>query len=32
VTYWLSADKATAELGFAARDLETGFNDTFGAA
>jgi dihydroflavonol-4-reductase len=32
VTYWLSADKATAELGFAARDLETGFNDMFGAA
>jgi dihydroflavonol-4-reductase len=32
VTYWLSADKATAELGFAARDLETGFTDMFGAA
>ena len=32
VTYWLSGDKATAELGFEARDLETGFNDTFSAA
>jgi dihydroflavonol-4-reductase len=32
VTYWLSADKATSELGFAARDLETGFNDMFGSA
>ena len=29
VTYWLSAEKATAELGFAARDIETGFRDTF---
>jgi dihydroflavonol-4-reductase len=32
VTYWLSAEKATTELGFAARDLETGLRDTFGAA
>ena len=32
VTYWLSADKATAELGFVARDIETGFRDTFGTA
>jgi dihydroflavonol-4-reductase len=32
VTYWLSADKATAELGFSTRDIETGFRDTFGTA
>jgi dihydroflavonol-4-reductase len=32
VTYWLSSDRAIAELGFSARDLETGFRDTFGAA
>ena len=32
VTYWLSADKATAELGFVVRDIETGFRDTFGTA
>ncbi len=32
VTYWATADKAIAELGFRARDLETGFRDTFGAA
>jgi dihydroflavonol-4-reductase len=32
VTYWLSAEKATTELGFAARDLETGLRDTFGAS
>ncbi|MEA2545080.1 MAG: hypothetical protein QOI09_353 [Chloroflexota bacterium] len=32
VTYWLSADKATAELGFVARDIEAGFRDTFGTA
>lgn len=29
VTYWFSAAKAAAELGFAARDLEEGFGDTF---
>jgi dihydroflavonol-4-reductase len=32
VTYWMSAEKATTELGFAARDIETGLRDTFGAA
>jgi len=32
VTYWLSSAKATTELGFVARDLDTGFRDTFGAA
>jgi dihydroflavonol-4-reductase len=31
VTYWFSAAKAAAELGFVARDLEQGFRDTFGA-
>jgi dihydroflavonol-4-reductase len=30
VTYWASAAKAERELGFRARDLETGFRDTFG--
>jgi hypothetical protein len=32
VTYWLSSTKAEAELGFAPRDIETGFRDAFGAA
>ncbi len=32
VTYWREADTATAELGFAARDIETGFRDTYGVA
>ena len=32
VTYWLSSAKATTELGFGARDLDTGFRDTFGGA
>jgi len=32
VTYWLSSAKATTELGFVARDLDTGFRDTFDAA
>ena len=30
VTYFGSAEKAERELGFAPRDLETGFRDTFG--
>jgi nucleoside-diphosphate-sugar epimerase len=30
VTYWASSAKAERELGFRARDLETGFRDTFG--
>jgi nucleoside-diphosphate-sugar epimerase len=29
VTYWLTSDKAKAELGFAPRDIEDGFRDTF---
>jgi nucleoside-diphosphate-sugar epimerase len=29
VTYWASAEKAERELGFHARDLETGFRDAF---
>jgi dihydroflavonol-4-reductase len=29
VTYWASAAKAERELGFHARDLETGFRDAF---
>lgn len=32
VTYLFSPAKAEAELGFTARDLETGLRDTFGAA
>jgi len=32
VTYWASSARARAELGFAPRDIETGFADTFGAA
>jgi len=32
VTYLASSAKAKAELGFRARDIETGFRDTFGAA
>jgi len=32
VTYLHSPAKAEAELGFTARDLETGLRDTFGAA
>jgi dihydroflavonol-4-reductase len=32
VTYLFSSAKAEAELGFQARDLETGLRDTFGAA
>lgn len=31
VTYWASSARAEAELGFTARDLATGFADTFGA-
>lgn len=31
VTYWFSAAKAVAELGFVARDLESGFRHTFRA-
>jgi nucleoside-diphosphate-sugar epimerase len=31
VTYWASAEKAEGELGFRARDLETGFRDVFGS-
>jgi dihydroflavonol-4-reductase len=31
VTYLISSAKAEAELGFEARDLETGLHDTFGA-
>jgi dihydroflavonol-4-reductase len=30
VTYWAAHDKATSELGFAPRDLESGLRDTFG--
>jgi dihydroflavonol-4-reductase len=30
VTYWASSAKARRELGFGARDLETGLRDTFG--
>lgn len=30
VTYWASSAKAEEELAFRARDLETGFRDTFG--
>jgi dihydroflavonol-4-reductase len=30
VTYWASSAKAERELGFRARDLESGFRDTFG--
>jgi hypothetical protein len=32
VTYWLSSEKAAEELGFATRDIETGFRETFGVA
>ena len=32
VTYWFSAEKAAVELGFAPREVETGFRDVFGAA
>ena len=32
VTYWMSAAKAESELGFAARDIESGLRDTFGPA
>ncbi|HEX5825501.1 MAG TPA: hypothetical protein VFY18_13665, partial [Candidatus Limnocylindrales bacterium] len=32
VTYLFSPAKAEAELGFTARDLETGLRDTFGVA
>jgi dihydroflavonol-4-reductase len=32
VTYWFSAEKAVAELGFAPRDVETGFRDVLGTA
>jgi dihydroflavonol-4-reductase len=32
VTYWLSSAKAVEELGFATREIEAGFRDTFGAA
>jgi dihydroflavonol-4-reductase len=31
VTYWASSAKAERELGFRARDLESGFRDTFGS-
>jgi hypothetical protein len=31
VTYWASAAKAERELGFSARDLESGLRATFGA-
>lgn len=31
VTYWASADKAVAELGFAPRSIEDGLRDTFAA-
>ena len=31
VTYWATADRAEAELGFVARDIESGFRDTFNA-
>ena len=32
VTYWATAARAKAELGFAPRDIETGFADVFGAS
>jgi dihydroflavonol-4-reductase len=32
VTYWIDSDKAASELGFAARGLDEGFRDVFGAA
>jgi dihydroflavonol-4-reductase len=32
VTYWFSEDKAATELGFSARDIDTGFRDTFASA
>ncbi len=32
VTYWGSSARAQAELGFVARDLETGFGDVFGGS
>jgi dihydroflavonol-4-reductase len=32
VTYWASAARARDELGWVARDIETGFRDTFGSA
>jgi dihydroflavonol-4-reductase len=32
VTYWATAAKAERELGWQARDLESGFRDTFGLA
>jgi dihydroflavonol-4-reductase len=32
VTYWITSDKAAAELDFAARDVETGFREVLGAA
>ena len=32
VTYWATAAKAERELGWQARDLESGFRDTFGSA
>jgi hypothetical protein len=31
VTYWFSSDRAAGELGFAPRDIEAGFRDTFGS-
>jgi dihydroflavonol-4-reductase len=32
VTYWASSDRAKDELGWEARDIESGLRDTFGAA
>jgi hypothetical protein len=32
VTYWATADRARAELGWQARDIETGFRDMFATA
>lgn len=32
VTYWASADRAMTELGWQARDIETGLRDTFASA
>lgn len=32
VTYWASADRALTELGWQARDIETGLRDTFASA
>jgi dihydroflavonol-4-reductase len=32
VTYWFSADKAATGLAFSARDIDTGFRDTFAPA